>query len=192
MHDIKKYRITIKIKNNILYSFIKEKNKTIAEFCRENNFSYQTVFRLLCFSGVYCKKNKNKFTPSAERIAKIFNVIPEVIFVDEFREIEKNSISIEANRDLIELGWYGNQKFINQFEDVELKSTIKKVLATLSEKERMVIEYRYGLYGDEYSISEISDILCVSKQRVKQIENKAIRRLRHPSRYKLLEQYLSM
>jgi RNA polymerase primary sigma factor len=71
-----------------------------------------------------------------------------------------------------------------------LKEDINTVLRTLSEKEHEIIEYRFGLNGKHaMSLKEIGDIYNLTKERIRQIEKKALERLRHPSRSKYLEAY---
>jgi RNA polymerase primary sigma factor len=64
------------------------------------------------------------------------------------------------------------------------------VLDSLSGRERRVIELRYGLDGaPDRTLTEIGDALGVTRERIRQIEAKALRKLRHPSRSKKLRIY---
>ena len=77
--------------------------------------------------------------------------------------------------------------------DESLKETIFKSLETLSEKEKKVIKLRYGLGGLEpLSLREIGIIFSLTKERIRQIEKKAIKRLRHPSRSQSLKAFLNL
>lgn len=72
-----------------------------------------------------------------------------------------------------------------------LQEAIKEVLSTLSEKESKVIKYRFGLEGERpHSLKEIGDKYNLTKERIRQIEKKAINKLRHPSRRQKLENYI--
>jgi RNA polymerase primary sigma factor len=63
-------------------------------------------------------------------------------------------------------------------------------LNTLSPRERRVVELRFGLEGDKlYTLSEIGQELGVTRERIRQIETKALRKLRHPSRAKQLRDF---
>jgi RNA polymerase primary sigma factor len=73
-----------------------------------------------------------------------------------------------------------------------LRGSISKVLNTLSEKEREVIKYRYGL--DEYkalSLKQIGERFSLTKERIRQIEKKAIKKLQSTSRQEVLRPFLS-
>jgi len=72
-----------------------------------------------------------------------------------------------------------------------LQDSIKEVLSTLTEKEANVIKYRFGLNGERpHSLKEIGDKYNLTKERIRQIEKKAISRLRHPTRSQKLESYI--
>jgi RNA polymerase primary sigma factor len=72
-----------------------------------------------------------------------------------------------------------------------LKEQICEVLDSLSQRERKVLELRFGIDTDRSrTLDEIGRIFNVTRERIRQIEGKAIRRLRHPSRSKKLREYL--
>jgi RNA polymerase primary sigma factor len=63
-------------------------------------------------------------------------------------------------------------------------------LSTLSDKERDIIEMRYGLEGKApMSLKEIGELYNLTKERIRQIEKKALERLKNPSRSRMLESY---
>jgi RNA polymerase primary sigma factor len=72
-----------------------------------------------------------------------------------------------------------------------LQDSIEEVLSTLTEKESNVIKYRFGLNGERpHSLKEIGDKYNLTKERIRQIEKKAISRLRHPIRSQKLQSYI--
>ncbi len=74
-----------------------------------------------------------------------------------------------------------------------LKEQIRTALGVLSERERQVLEMRYGLRdGYEHKLEEIGRFFGVTRERIRQIEAKALRKLRHPQRSKELRSYLEM
>jgi len=74
----------------------------------------------------------------------------------------------------------------------DLKDTIRKTLETLSENEREVIKYRFGLEGVRpMSLKELGKMFGLTKERIRQIEKKAIKRLKHPSRRHRLEDFVN-
>ena len=65
------------------------------------------------------------------------------------------------------------------------------MLSTLTERERRVLELRFGLKdGDEYTLEEVGKQYKVTRERIRQIEAKALRKLRHPTRARELQGFL--
>ena len=76
--------------------------------------------------------------------------------------------------------------------DKSLKDDINSVLQTLSNKEADIIQYRFGLNGRRpLSLKEIGTRYNLTKERIRQIEKKALKRLQHPSRSQLLKAYVA-
>lgn len=112
--------------------------------------------------------------------------------------ISRDMVSLEtpvfADKNNSELG-----DFIEDFDykspedeamESSLRNDINAVLDTLSDKESEIIQYRFGLNGHSpMSLKEIGDLYNLTKERIRQIEKKALERLRHPSRSKYLEAY---
>lgn len=86
-----------------------------------------------------------------------------------------------------------------RFALVELKSDVDRLLGSLSVMEEVVVRMRFGICGFvergddrlavdtlELSLDEVGDLLRVSRERVRQVEAKALRKLRHPERRKIL------
>jgi len=72
-----------------------------------------------------------------------------------------------------------------------LREEIRKVLGQLTLRERQVIELRFGLIDDhDHTLEEVGKKLKVTRERVRQIEERAIRKLRHPQASRILKDYL--
>ncbi|HOK23314.1 MAG TPA: sigma-70 family RNA polymerase sigma factor [Candidatus Hydrothermia bacterium] len=72
-----------------------------------------------------------------------------------------------------------------------LKERLEEVLLTLSKRERKILEYRFGLNGHPpKTLEEVGAIFGITRERVRQIEAKAIKRLRHPMRMQILRQLI--
>jgi RNA polymerase primary sigma factor len=74
--------------------------------------------------------------------------------------------------------------------DESLAKEIDRALATLTERERDIIRFFFGIGNQEMTLEEIGEKFGLTRERVRQIKEKAIRRLRHTSRSKLLRGYL--
>ncbi len=73
-----------------------------------------------------------------------------------------------------------------------LKDQVQNALSVLTERERQVLEMRFGLLdGRDYTLEEVGKYFNVTRERIRQIEAKALRKLRHPTRSRHLRDYLS-
>ncbi|MGH9526379.1 MAG: sigma-70 family RNA polymerase sigma factor, partial [Terriglobales bacterium] len=74
---------------------------------------------------------------------------------------------------------------------INLKEQTSQVLKTLSPREEKVIKMRFGLDdGSEHTLEEVGQSFAVTRERIRQIEAKALRKLRHPSRSRRLRAFV--
>ncbi len=133
--------------------------------------------------------------PTAEEIAKHLGISPEK--ARKVMRVSQEPISLETPigddeethlRDFIE-----DKSVPSPEEQVSrklLREQLIKVLSTLGEKEKEILMYRYGLVdGIEYTLEQIGKMFNVTRERIRQLETKAIRKLRHPARAKYLRDF---
>lgn len=73
-----------------------------------------------------------------------------------------------------------------------LAEALSEILGTLTEREADVLRMRFGMYdGRTHTLEEVGQVFGVTRERIRQIENKAIRKLRHPSRAKKIRDFYS-
>ena len=134
--------------------------------------------------------------PSEEELAKKMNTS-----VDKIREIYKISqepVSLETpigEEDDSHLGDFIKDEHNMSPEEYAtnemLKDEISDILLTLTEREEKVIRLRFGLEdGKARTLEEVGQLFGVTRERIRQIEAKALRKLRHPSRSRKLRDYL--
>lgn len=134
--------------------------------------------------------------PSEEEIAKKMGLSVEK--VRDVIKISQDPVSLETpigEEDDSHLGDF--VKDINTMTPEEyatneiLKEEIKSVLETLQEREQEVLELRFGLIdGTSHTLEEVGKRFNVTRERIRQIEAKALRKLRHPSRAKKLKDFM--
>jgi RNA polymerase primary sigma factor len=80
---------------------------------------------------------------------------------------------------------------VDQASKQLLKDHLDEVLSTLSDREARVLKLRFGLEGNkQMTLEEVGKVFGVTRERIRQIEAKALRKLKHPSRRKKLQDYL--
>jgi RNA polymerase primary sigma factor len=122
---------------------------------------------------------------NSERVSELLNWTEKVFSLDApLSEQEESTLG-----DIIE-----DQRERGPVEVADqhlLREEIHKILSQLTLRERQVIELRFGLLDDyDHTLEEISKQLKVTRERVRQIEERAIRKLRHPQAMRILKDYL--
>ncbi len=141
-------------------------------------------------------EQKYERTPTPEEIAKIMEIEPEKAY--EIVKISQETTSLETpvgkEEDTRLKEFIEDETTLSPFEAASrelLKDHIEDVLDTLNPRERKVLELRFGLRdGRTRTLEEVGKEFGVTRERIRQIEAKALRKLRHPSRSKRLRDYL--
>jgi len=133
--------------------------------------------------------------PSSDEIAKRMDI--PVAKVRKVLKIKQSPISLETP-----IGEDGDSHLRDLIEDraevspaqtvmnVNLKERTAHVLRTLTSREEKIIKMRYGLEdGSEHTLEEVGQCFAVTRERIRQIEAKALRKLRHPSRSRELKSF---
>jgi RNA polymerase primary sigma factor len=135
--------------------------------------------------------------PSEEELAEKMGITVEK--VREVMKISQDPVSLDTpigEEDDSHLGDFIKDERSMSPEEYAtneiLKEEIKNVLMTLQEREQEVLELRFGLVdGTSHTLEEVGKKFNVTRERIRQIEAKALRKLRHPSRAKKLKDFLS-
>ncbi|MBU4459891.1 MAG: sigma-70 family RNA polymerase sigma factor, partial [Verrucomicrobia bacterium] len=124
---------------------------------------------------------------AAAAISKALHCLPEELFPDHLRcAMPVNQLSDFVERaqlsaaDAMQMLGPGDEA-----ERAEMEHTVAEVMGELNEQERAVLK---GRFWDDESLEEIGEREGLSRERVRQVEAKALRRLRHPCRAKRLEE----
>ena len=135
--------------------------------------------------------------PTPEEIGKEMEMDPDK--VREILKISQNTTSLEApvgsGDDESVLGdFIADEKQVSPYEATSqqmLRENIDEVLSALSDREAKVLKMRFGLAGNKMmTLEEVGRKFGVTRERIRQIEAKALRKLKHPSKRKKLQDFL--
>ncbi|MGL5355441.1 MAG: RNA polymerase sigma factor RpoD [Cetobacterium sp.] len=153
----------------------------------------ETINKIKKEARIYLQETGKDATPEvlADRLTM------EVEKIKTIQEMNQDPISLETpvgSEEDSELGdFVEDNKMQNPYELTNrtlLREQLNDVLKTLSSREEQVLIFRYGLNdGAPKTLEEVGKIFKVTRERIRQIEVKALRKLRHPSRRKKLEDF---
>jgi RNA polymerase primary sigma factor len=134
--------------------------------------------------------------PNDEEIAEEMGITPEK--VREITKVSQDPVSLETpigEEEDSHLGDFVEDKEATAPSDAAsltmLRTEVEDILDTLTPRERRVLQLRFGLIdGHQRTLEEVGKRFGVTRERIRQIEAKALRKLRHPSRSKKLKDYL--
>ncbi|MBP9854999.1 MAG: RNA polymerase sigma factor RpoD [Candidatus Omnitrophica bacterium] len=156
----------------------------------------ETINKIIRVSRLFVQEYGRE--PTAQEIAKQMRI--PIGKVKEILKISQVPISLQTP-----IGDEGDTHFGDFIEDKKavspanatlqsmLKDEITSVLNTLDERERKILELRFGIHdGTTRTLEEVGSEFNVTRERVRQIESKALRKLRHPTRSRRVKQFLDM
>jgi RNA polymerase sigma factor (sigma-70 family) len=185
---MKDYNIKLSVRNNKLLNLMKMFDiKNASELSRRIGGYHQShignAINLKC-SAYSSNGNKTRLT---ELLCDYFNVLPEDLFPFEnlYSKLNKNTVEIELDfEEMIKIA--PNDRTLiapPTYEESTLPvyEAIDNALLKLTPQSSEVIKHRFGLDGySKKTLSEVAAIYNISNERIRQIEVKALRRLKHP------------
>jgi len=128
-----------------------------------------------------------KLDMDKDQVENLINISQELVSLERPISDEKDSASVS---DFLEDESTDDPEQVAI--DASLKSDVNNALKTLTEKESSIIQYRFGLNGKTpMSLQEIGNKYNLTKERIRQIEKRALKKLRHPMRSQRLKSYIS-
>lgn len=114
--------------------------------------------------------------------------LQQALYSESYEQIikaHKEDLILDNRMSVFTIERYYRSLFYN-----DLKEKVDEVLSSLSKKEEMVIKNRFGMMtGEELTLEEVGTIFHVTRERIRQIESKALRKIKHPSRLSKLRDY---
>jgi len=186
MNEPKDYRVTVKVRNARIINALAEIGEVVgAKVSAKIGIPYGKLLALSNLTISPIDKDGNVI-PEVLKICEFTNKMPlELFSPDQIVPLETNTAEVEMTADEVEtlmLSSSGSHDPEKLLSDSQSAQAIKDLLDTLSPRESKILQLRYGMDCDTHTYEEIGKVFEVTKDRIRQIEAKALRKMRHPSR----------
>ena len=197
--DSQAYRVKITVRNNLLLTAIEQAGyRSVSEFAREIGHSPSRVGDLIGLREAPIKKD-GTFSDMAKKIMEVLGAAPSDLWTTEQlnMRLEKNVWEDKYTTHTVKAILGGNiaqlegavyesaEKPEDQLSKKDLRAMLLQGLESITPREKQVVLLRFGLdVGGEHTLEEVAQIMHLTRERVRQIEAKALRKMRDPARSK--------
>jgi RNA polymerase sigma factor (sigma-70 family) len=185
----KDYNVTVKVRNaRILNALAKVDEKAGGKLAKKLGVPYAQMLDLINLKIEPVDKHGD-WLPSVIKLAELTNTMPVELFSDaQYYPLDVNVAQFEMGQEEV-MQLLNNTHAPDPSEAIEyreMQQGIDDVLDSLTPREAEVLRLRFGIDGKEHTMEEVGQVYGVSRERVRQLEAKALRKLRHPARADIL------
>jgi len=198
MEIAEEYRLKVSVRNNLILRAIEAQGYTnLATFAKCEDISLSGLYGLINLKNAPIGV-EGEFSKSAKELMEVLGACPTDLWTEEqlTLKLRTNSVEKQLSKEALQEALQSNARSLvglpyDEVADKEEVEIVKDVLDSLTPREAKVISMRFGIgKEDEGSLDDIGKHLGFSKERVRQIEAKALRKMRHPSRSDKLRELL--
>lgn len=196
--EVNPYLVKVSIRNNLIIKAIhKAGYRNVSQFCEQNGMAKTQLTELISFRTPPLTK-EGEFREPAKKLMEGLCALPTELWTAEqlTMELKRNTSTKEVNLDamLSVLGINAEEalqmieppKPDEVLEEKEKAEVVGEMLDSLTPREARVLRMRFGIGCDEHTLEEVGKKLDVTRERIRQMEAKALRKMKHPSRSELL------
>ncbi len=179
-------RIELRIRNNVLYRAIFDKYANVHAFCVAHGVRDQQVGLLLNLKALP-KKKDGGYTKMAKRLSEICSLPEEMLFPQQLYELEKVEAAVGIPMEVLVRE---ERALLEDPYNAALRNDVSNQLRTLMDvipkREKDVLLMRFGIGGPPMSLTQVGNVYDLTRERIRQIERRALRRLRETLRGRIL------
>lgn len=187
------YQIKVTVRNNLILKAIEQAGfKTVAD-CERAAEVHQGKFNALIAMRERPITTDGEFSFNAKRLMEILGAAPCELWTDEqlYLKLDRNTSKKEVSReDIHHFIEHQTSMFVlpdpeHQIVQNEIHDLIDRTLKTLTKREEQVLKLRFE---DDQTLEQVAQVFGVTRERIRQVEAKALRKMRHPTRAYQLKQ----
>lgn len=182
----KDYRVTVKVRNARIINALAELGEVVGQIAATKiGISYA---KLLALSNIKLSPidEEGNIIPEVLKLCDYLNKMPLDLFsVEQIVPLKTNTAELDMSIEEVEmlmLPASERQDPEQLLADMQVNNALRFALETLTPREAKVLQLRFGVDCEDHTFEELGQIMGISKERVRQIEAKALRKLRHSSR----------
>ena len=184
--SVKDYRVTIKVRNARIINAFAEKDEVVgAIVAAKIGISYGKLLDLSNLKLSPIKKD-GSLLPEVVKICDYLNKLPTDLFSpDQIFPLETNTAEVDMTVEEVEMLMFPASGGVDPetlLASNQSKNALNEILASLTPTETKVLQLRHGLGCAEHTLDAIARVFGVTQERIRQIEAKALRKMRDPSR----------
>jgi RNA polymerase sigma factor (sigma-70 family) len=184
------YRVKVSVSNNLLIRAIEDAGyKTQSEFARAIGCNVHTI-NCLCGLRISPMTQEGEFTKAANQVMEALGACPTDLWTEEqlTMNLKRSSSWSVMGREELHTLMNGEQKsLLDLVAGQELKKAMDEVRKTLTFREQRILGLRFD---EDKSLEECGKEMGLSKERIRQMEAKALRKMRHQSRSDQLKSFV--
>lgn len=199
MEIAEEYRLKVSVRNNLILKAIEEQGYTnLHKFSKTCSVSIAGLYGLINLKAAPIT-NDGEFSKVSKQLMEVLGACPTDLWTEEqlTLTLRTNSVERQLSKEALQEALQSNARSlvglpydeVIEKEEVEI---VKDVLDSLTPREAQVLSMRFGIGNeDESSLEEIGKHLGFTKERIRQIEARALHKMRHPSRSDKLKEFLN-
>lgn len=200
METVEEYRLKFVIKNNLILTAIEDLGYTnLHKFSKDNQVSLTGLYDLINLKDPPIGSGGN-FSKVAKQLMEVLGACPTDLWTEEqlTLTLKKNSEEKNLSKEALRVALRSDARSLigldypeQEVAEKEAVQVVSEALDSLTPREAKVLKLRYGIgEEDEHTLEEVGEKFKVTRDRIRQIEVKALRHMRHPSRSEKLRTLL--